>query len=357
MRRDVLITALKRVARDLKASNLTQMFNQASDHVRKGEKQDGSFVSFEVFQRFSVAATNYGEAERQVLKILRLEDLLSPIYWQQLLAKADATVIFAMRRAISFALDDIPKFIALLQQEHVEEAKAESQDLPDILRGKSLLTVLVAEDADEFSTPARLVRALEAVANLYGVLATIEGTNESELIVLACDSGSDKSFDFLGLAKVMEQVRKLILDIWDRRVFNRHATVSSCMDLIAKSLPIIEKINTLRENGALAPEQAELLKRRTIQGATQFLEAGLIIDGMADEGSFSPRQLMRPEQKLLAPPPVVGATEGDPGESPSPDPNDLTSEEIAELRRMAATSRSGPSSNRTRNRKNKGNAP
>ena len=126
--------------------------------------------------------------------------------------------------------------------------------------------------------------------------------SEGDLIVLACDSGSDKSFDFLGLAKVMKEVKEIIIAIWDRRVFHRQRHVSESLSLIAESLPILEKIEQLRENGSIEKEQAELLKRKTISGATQFIEAGAIIPEFESASTHSPEQLMKPEPKLLVSP-------------------------------------------------------
>ncbi|MEW8383370.1 MAG: hypothetical protein AB2704_16075, partial [Candidatus Thiodiazotropha taylori] len=176
------------------------------------------------------------------------------------------------------------------------------KEIPEELKGKSLISVLVVEDKGQFSSPKRLTYALDAISNLYSVFAIIEGEGANDLIVLACDSGSDKSFDFLGLAKLTEQVKETIIAIWDRRVFYRQRHVSESLSLISESLPIIEKISELKESGKLEPEQAELLKRQAIAGATQFIEAGAIIPELEGVSSHSPKQLLKPEPKLLVSP-------------------------------------------------------
>ena len=216
--------------------------------------------------------------------------------------------------------------------------------MPKAFKDKALLSVIVIEENNQFSSPARLIKALESISNLYSVIATIEDENENELIVLACDSGSDKSFDFLGLAKITEQVKDLIIAIWDRRVFYRQKLASENLSLVAESLPILEKINQLCLDGSLEREQAEMLKRQTILGATQFLEAGLTIPELEAVSSHNPRQLMKPEPKLLVSP---NAEEEDVGNGADLEAGkiiegkqDLTEEEIGLLDKVLRKAKS-----------------
>ena len=122
------------------------------------------------------------------------------------------------------------------------------------------------------------------------------------MILLACDSGSDKSFDFLGLAKLVEMVKEIILSLWDRVVFFREKQMGERIDLIAKSLPVIERIVEMEKLNHLAPEQAEILRRNIVSGVEKFIQAGAIIPEVESHSRYNPRQLMAPEPKLLAMP-------------------------------------------------------
>lgn len=351
MRRDVIVRVVQRLIDDLKSTGVDSMFEDATDKVRNGtDKDERGFISFAVFQKYSVAIAGYGEAEHAIASILGLDPLFLPETWQRLSTKPDTASIFEMRRCIHFAKTDLPKIIRLFQQENVAAAKEDGGSLPPELRGKAAITFILPEEDHEYSSPARLISALEAVTHLYGVFCTLENHSESDLIVLACDSGSDKSFDFLGVAKLMEEVRKLVVAIWDRRVFYRHMHASQCIGLIAQSLPVIERIEALKQSRALEPEQAELLKRKTLLGATQFLESGIYIDDMAAEGRQSPRQLMRPEPKLLAAP-TAAAASGDAGITKSAEPardsdddsGGLSVDDVAHLERLLAKAKGGNS--------------
>lgn len=351
MRRETLFAAARRVREDLENSGIVSMLEKGTEAARRREPSSKdaipSWISFEVFQKYTLLVSKYGAAEQHVLEVLGLSEFSSALFWSKL-SEADTPEIFGLRSRIRFALDHLPRLLSLIEQDYVEAIRNQDVSAPPALSGKTLLTVVLVESDAQFSSPSRLIYALDAIAGLYHVFAVLEGEADSDLSVLACDSGSDKSFDFLGLAKLMEEVRKLIVSIWDRRVFYRHMHVSQCIGTIAESLPVIERIHALRESGALGPEQAELLKRRTIDSATKFLESGSLISDMERESVQSPRLLMRVEPKLLAAPNNAPAPEKPPESVPPEDQDSATMsrEEIEQLERLVEKAKGSRSDSR-----------
>jgi len=167
---------------------------------------------------------------------------------------------------------------------------------------QSLLTAIIAEDDSQFSNTTRIVYALESVNSFYEVWSELLKGEEIELVVVGCDSGSDKSFDFLGGAEIVNGVRETILQIWDRIVFYRHAKSMATIETIASTLPVYAQIAELENAGSISKEQAELLRRKTSGACEKFVEAGVMIPEMELEGTHSPRALMSPEPKLLGSP-------------------------------------------------------
>jgi hypothetical protein len=212
----------------------------------------------------------------------------------------DAHDAYMMADRIRFAITHLPFVASLLEREIVDQSEIANQELVD--SGMDTLSILLVEDEGQRSTPDRLILALQGVTEIYQAIATMEGVAHSDLAVLAIDSGSDKSFDFLGLAKVMAIAKETLIAVWDRRVFHRHVHVSMCIQTIAESLPVIQHIHELKEAGALSPEQAELLKRQMISGTSKLLEVGAVTPEMEAQPASTPRGLMRPEPKLLAAP-------------------------------------------------------
>ncbi|NRA84168.1 MAG: hypothetical protein HRU22_10505 [Gammaproteobacteria bacterium] len=309
MRRQVLSISLNKIINDLNSCELPVIFRKIMDimHRDRNDDTDGkSNFSFTLFQQYMLATNNYSDDEKHICKILGFEQLLTPDFWEAIAYKdineGVMQMCFEMHRNIQFTMNQLPKILELTKQHYISEIVEEKGNLPEVLKGKTLLTVLISEDEGQFSNPQRLSNTLEAISNFYEAIAIIEGVNKNELIVLACDSGSDKSFDFLGLAKVMEQVKEIIFSIWDRKVFYRQHEVSQSLSLIAESLPIIEKVAEMERAKAIGKEQAEILKRQLIKGATQFLTAGVTIPELEAVSYHNPKQLMSPEQSLLCAP-------------------------------------------------------
>ena len=336
------MNAVERIGQDIRTAGVMKMFEEGMETAHRPGKEDNrTWFSLGVFQKYSVLTATYGEVERKVADIIGIAPLLTSDFWSELSREQNPEILFSMRRHLFFAQNELPKILALLQQDHTTVMKGDDASRPREYREKEMITFVLPEDEKVFSSPARLIAALDSIVSMYSVFAALENHPESDLILLALDSGSDKSFDLLGLAKVMEEVRKLIIAIWDRRVFYRHAQVSQCIALIAESLPVLERIEELKQKKVIGPEQAELLKRKAIHGATQFLESGVVIDAMNAESTQSARLLLRPEQRLLAGP----VTSVSAAESPITSVEErlnigtdsltsLSSDEIAQLQRL-----------------------
>lgn len=320
MRRRVFLKALNNVVKNLLSSKISDMLRNMFDgRHERGDKIKSAF-EYKVFLDYALTASHFGDEENAILSIMGLDMLAEPNWWQEL-ETMDPPQIYPYYDRVNFAIRNLPLLANLLKQDYIEEGVDEhsAPALSKELRGKVLLNVTLVENHGQFSSPSRLIFVLEAINDFYDAFAILEELPNTDLAVLALDSGSDKSFDFLGLAKLMDSTKDLILGIWDRRLFNRHLQISACVDTIAQSLPVIEKIHELKMSGTLAPEQAELLKRKIINGTTKFLEAGAVIPEMGDQLGLSPRSLMRPEQKMLAGPDVQTSTDNGPESLYRPD--------------------------------------
>lgn len=143
------------------------------------------------------------------------------------------------------------------------------------------------------------MNVFESIQGFYEVSADILHLNQNTISVISCDSGSDKAFDFLGLAKAIEMVKETIIAFWNKLVFFREDKSGRQLELIAESLPIIEKINQMHTNGSIEPEKAELLRRKVFNCLDKFSKSGSTIPEIEQYTVINPRQLMRPEPKLL----------------------------------------------------------
>lgn len=315
MRRAELSDAAKSVTEALDTSNLTE----ALDAIVKLRGERGGPEVYPSLLNglkvYAIKAHQFDDAAKELAEILGLTALEDPSLWTELMAgDSSIRLAYQLNEKIKFAIVSLPRLTKLIQPEALRLAeriqKGESSEYAD----KALLSVIVFEQTKRFSSPLRLISVLESVSLFYETCALMNGDSPEELSVLTCDSGSDKSFDFLGAAKIIECVKELVLSLWDRVVFYREHQLDERLDLVAKALPIIAQIKMLEEEKKLEPEQAEIYRRNIFEASNKFIQAGATIPEVKGL-HHDVRLLMTPTQKLL-----TGGTDDGPEKSQS-EPN------------------------------------
>jgi hypothetical protein len=252
----------------------------------------------ETFKKYLFAAQQYNAAGRRVAEIFGLTQLEDASFWAHVISEGPPEMIHKIFRSVHYAVDFLPALGELVLPDSSNDALSKEQAATG--QGSNpVLTLILPEGEHQHSRPLRISEALMGITHLYEAVATVESVAENTLIVLTCDSGSDKSFDLFGAAKVIAGVKEIILSLWDRIVFYREAQMAHRLELITASLPILEKVSHLQSNNTIAPEQAELLRRKVLDGVGQFIASGATIPEMGRRSHVDPRQLMAPEPKLL----------------------------------------------------------
>ena len=286
MLRSEITAAARRVLAALEVSGVADLlmrgFGGASERLRPD-------VLFATFQKYQHEAAKFSDAEAAFVKIFQLEPLADRRWWAQLIEDERAVheAVWPVVQSINFCRKYMPSIVHLLERD---------VDLPNIRQvdgGNGLQSLSgLGEERGAFSSPQRLVKALESMQKMYDACARIHHENENELSVISMDSGSDKSFDCMGAAKVVEEIRRIILDLWDRVVFFRERKFEQRIELISGTLPVLERIDDLGRNGSVSREECEIIKRKIIDGVSLFLETGAMLPEFAGEASHNPRSLL-----------------------------------------------------------------
>lgn len=302
MRRDTLIKALERVRSDLIACELNSIFQGLMEGRRENKERSIPSGLFSAYQEYIRRTSAYDSNHLYILSVFDLNDLLNPDWWHRVVVEPDALQHYwPIRQSISFVIDQAPKLITMISQKGVEEALKE-KSLSQVEKSNfEPFSIVLIEDDEENSKPERIIQCLDAVDKIYKTLAEIRGLSSESLVILACDSGSDKSFDFLGVADLVREIRKCFAGLFNYRLLNRQVQTSANIALLSQALPIVAEIDELRKAGSLTDEQAERLRHTLLKSASQFLECGAITSDMENQQN-SPRLVMRPEPKLLSGP-------------------------------------------------------
>ncbi|MDB4948302.1 MAG: hypothetical protein JWM27_951 [Gemmatimonadetes bacterium] len=302
MRRVELIRAVRSVLSALKESRVHEALAQVA-RAPADPRASGALLA--ALRTYTVRSSAYGEGEQRVVDALDLAPLDDPAWWARVVSgpAADgggAKAAAAMLQTIRVAGASLPKLLNLLTNEAIRRQSAPADKQP--ADGMAHFQVIVIESERQRSSPVRLITALESVWLLYDAVASMQKLPANTLSVIACDSGGDKAFDFLGLAPAVKGVRDVLLSVWDRVVFYRGRPAEARLAMIEKSLPALDRIVSLRERSLIGPEEAELLRRRVVTGVKKFLEAGCTLPEIEDTDRDRARTLLTPSPKLLAGP-------------------------------------------------------
>ena len=322
MRRTELIDGIHQLLHALESSNLETVL---LDVLKGGEDREGLNARLlGALMTYSFMARSANQAAKHVADLFDLAQLEDPPTWSKLVSEQNKGLVSELAERIDFVRHYLPRITQLVNPS--------AQGLPadEQREDTQVLTVIVLEAEEQMSSPERLEKVLQSVNRLYSVCAAVAGVPDTRLSVVGCDSGGDKSFEFLGAKPAVERLRRLILSLWDRVVFFRGHRLTTRINLVAETLPIIDQISELERDQEIGPEQAEILRRHIVEGVTRFLEAGAIIPEIQEQVQHNPRSLMTPAPKLL-----VHADATSPGastttEAASPPLDALSAEDTAE---------------------------
>lgn len=298
MRRIDLINSVQKIGN---AINKSEIPRAVSFSISRDKMELEELLA--IFQAYGKFESAFNSVDKKVLSIFELEELGNPKFWSKIvvMGQDDKSTQSHVRMRVRYFTDFLPNLLNLLKQDNINYNQIENDGVVEdtSLLNQSILTIILPEDKNEMSSPERLIKVLESVNLFYTSFSIILNEKNSDLSVAAIDSGSDKSFDFLGAAKLMTAIKELIIGLWDRVVFHREKQLNERLDLIAKSLPIMEKISELEQKETISREQAEILKRNITTATNNFISAGAITPEFENYSVYNPRKLMAAEPMLL----------------------------------------------------------
>jgi hypothetical protein len=285
MLRNDLISACNKLVQLLQDTNAREILIRArgGGESRKDPIEQMLDLMHKLTQEFS----RFNLHDHRVARLMGIGGLNSPRFWSEVI-RGESSAIGMMASSIGQTQAFLPKLISLLN---------EGRDF-SLAKEEDIVRIILPEEHSQVSTPERMATALRAATSLYDACTILTGVPRTPLRVLACDSGSDKAFDLLGIAKAIACLKEILFGIWDRLVSHRESKGVARIELVAKALPVLEQISSLADK--IGPEQAELLRRTVIEGACDFVNTGTIIPEFEERGIIDSRILLAPEPKLLA---------------------------------------------------------
>jgi hypothetical protein len=299
MRRDELIQALENVRRALSQAKIYQVITAS---LRSGSKSDaGAAPTYQAYATFMTAYASFGEAEKRVMEALKLTPLTNPEFWTKLLARDPSSAAPGeVRLGAMMVRDFFPDIEKLLSRStdmvgmNFEDHEKSGQPVE-----ARKIRFFVREPGEPSLTVKHFGQIMESIENLHNAITTIYDLPPSELVVGALDSGSDKEFDLLGIAKAVKILSETLLEGWNRYRSAKATDTSVSYKTALEGITVLEKLQLAQQNNSLSAETAESLRRTIVKSIDDLFSNGVYTDAMEGQTNIVPSALPVERRKLL----------------------------------------------------------
>ena len=334
MRRDTLLRTVGIIENDLQESNIQQMLDNIAINFQRGNTtKDGSFnteIDLSVITSYITRVSSYDSDTHSAISILDIDNAGLPEFWQSQIKEPDPPSIFSLRSKIKAATNFLPRFAELLKREYGTNTNYDDS-ARSTTDGVEIQTVILSDEGDALSSPTRLIELLQSMREIYAAVAEIESLPIDGIAVVGLDSGSEKSFDFLGVARVMSEIRALLQFLYTTVAMHRQNITIKNLAVMAEAIPLIQKLDKLKHDNVVDEESASRIRHNLLSNLERFSSVGAYTPEMRKVRDTSPALVMRPQPRLLTGPAIrlANETSADNPVTPSQKDESLDTEVVA----------------------------
>ncbi len=300
MRRKVLKNSVQKVLNDLISTGLAPMIEGAVKSLREsGPKTDNSWISLDIISKYLSLVSDYDDNEIYVHKSLDLTLTADPNTWQRLFIEPEPSLIMPINNRIQTALRFMPSILSVLEMDYEDGGPVESKLISNDLE---IQTVILTDEGGSFSSTQRLIELLTSVQDLYRIISEIEQVKSDSIAVIGMDSGSEKSFDLLGVARLMHELRELLKFAYTTIAFHKQNVTVKNLQVAGETLGLVAKIGKMESERIISSEDAARMKHGLFSGLEKFVGTGAYIPEMSAREGTEPALVMRPKPGLLTGP-------------------------------------------------------
>ncbi|MFT0879758.1 hypothetical protein VRZ08_24560 [Rhodopseudomonas sp. G2_2311] len=299
MRRDEIIAALRNVRHALEEAKIA---NTIFFFMRSGPKEGAAARAFQAYAHFMTSYSSFGPAERKIMDAMKVTPITSAEFWQRLVEKKEGPQdISATRFGAMLITDYFPSLESLFERNSDAQVfvSANQHGLDEKIVSARLRFFVREPDVPTLSLK-HFVATLKAVESLYdALLRTYNLSSEESLIVGSLDSGSDKEFDVIGLAKGIKVVSETLLECWQRISNAKALKTSMNIKVACDSIDALQKLKAAQDNDSLSAEEAETLRRTILSSVETLFENGVYTEAMETQVAIIPSSLPVERKKLI----------------------------------------------------------
>lgn len=291
MRRDTLLTALANVKAALEASSAHQVLSYLGSRSKSEDTLSPSFVTSALsgYAQFMIAYNEFGNEEKKILEDFGFLELKEASTWITPTRPEPRKPTVSAR--IRYYLETAEPFFKLLtRQADIKEIIVQDTKTRKPIQTKKL-TFIIREQESPTLTLSDFSSIISDIENAFQTILKINSDPPSDLIILALDSGSDKSIDVAGIAGAVEKFSNFLLEVWDRVRFARANKVRASIKTASDGLTLLNELRAAQEKGALSAEEAEKLKRVLLKSVDDLFAKGVYTREMQDNVPLRPNEV------------------------------------------------------------------
>ncbi len=305
--------ALKRIVQDMKVVELLKLLDPllgtANVAIAEGQKQLFAqllFGSRAAYERLAEDPT-----AKKIMRSLDVGSVYDPTRLSNLMVSFKSTPNsatiwtseFFRFHALLGSLRNLDKSCSeLLEKEKLEPAKSPE----DVLE-------LQLIDYDGLGIePIRLTRFVTNLIKLHANVARILGVTE-DLRLIYFDSGSALLIGVLCAKTVMDAIKTLLDEWWDKIRFRQLDTFERKMEAVSKGLTVLETVKHSVESHVINADEGRILTTRVLREVDQLIGLGASLPVSDDVEKIDHVQLLLQKRdiKLLGSGPTNEETEPD----------------------------------------------
>src|SRR5271165_240464 len=262
MRRERIIKAVNSLREALHSAQIRELLRVA----RTGQQADSVNRTQRIllaYNEFTRHYQQFGEEEKDLMTFFGLTPLLDLGFWSGLIDGEQAVnrkLISDVDVGAYNVIFVMPKLRELLTRE-TDKGELIIADSQGTEREIKRVRVLIAEKERSLTDPQILINVIRSMDELYGAVSALHGDTGVSLAIGSIDSGNCKSLDFFGAGAIVEEINRLLINVWDGI---KHATEENFryqIEVAMMAAGFVARIKDAQAQKILGEEQAQRMMR------------------------------------------------------------------------------------------------
>lgn len=299
MRRDDIVKAVDVLRDALQAARIRELLRlNRNGEADAGNRTQKVLLAYSVFTRHY---QEFGEQEKELMAYFGLSPLLDINFWSGLL-EADQNVSRKVLADLDVGAYNVIYVMPRLRDLLIRESSAEELTVANGKGGETRLRrlrILLAERPRALTDPQVLIGVIRAVEEMYDALSTLRRDDSTQLVIGAMDAGTAKSIDFFGSGVIVEEIERLILDVWDRLKYSAPENYRYQIEVALMAAGFVSAVNESRAADAISEEEGQRITRRVGKSIEALFKAGAYTPEMDEPRDVRASSALAPKTEML----------------------------------------------------------